>query len=162
MAAVIPFSSPAPPASSVSMWRGGCCRTARAVVGLDNVNDYYDPKLKEARRRARQVRRLRIRQARSRRPRGLAALFERHHFPMSFISRRRPACAIRCRAAAYVDANLVGFINILEGCRHNGCRHLLYASSTSVYGANTHMPFSVTTTSTIRSASTAPPRRPTS
>ena len=44
---------------------------------------------------------------------------------------------------AYVDANLVGFTNILEGCRHNGCRHLLYASSSSVYGANTRMPFSV-------------------
>ena len=44
---------------------------------------------------------------------------------------------------AYVDANLVGFTNILEGCRHNGCRHLLFASSSSVYGANTHMPFSV-------------------
>ena len=44
---------------------------------------------------------------------------------------------------AYVDLNLVGFTNILEGCRHNGCRHLLYASSSSVYGGNTHMPFSV-------------------
>jgi UDP-glucuronate 4-epimerase len=44
---------------------------------------------------------------------------------------------------AYVDSNLTGFTNILEGCRHNGCRHLLYASSSSVYGGNTHMPFSV-------------------
>ena len=44
---------------------------------------------------------------------------------------------------AYIDANLVGFTNILEGCRHHGCRHLLYASSSSVYGANTRMPFSV-------------------
>ena len=44
---------------------------------------------------------------------------------------------------AYVDANLVGFTNILEGCRHNGCRHLLFASSSSVYGANRKLPFSV-------------------
>ena len=44
---------------------------------------------------------------------------------------------------AYVDANLEGFINVLEGCRHNGCRHLLFASSSSVYGANTKLPFSV-------------------
>jgi UDP-glucuronate 4-epimerase len=44
---------------------------------------------------------------------------------------------------AYVDANLEGFCNVLEGCRHNGCRHLLYAPSSSVYGANTKVPFSV-------------------
>ena len=42
---------------------------------------------------------------------------------------------------AYVDANLIGFVNVLEGCRHNGCRHLVYASSSSVYGSNTKMPF---------------------
>ena len=44
---------------------------------------------------------------------------------------------------AYVDANLEGFVNVLEGCRHHGCRHLVYASSSSVYGANTKLPFSV-------------------
>jgi UDP-glucuronate 4-epimerase len=44
---------------------------------------------------------------------------------------------------AYVDSNLVGFMNVLEGCRHHGCRHLIYASSSSVYGANTRLPFSV-------------------
>src|SRR4030065_2841611 len=44
---------------------------------------------------------------------------------------------------AYVDTNLVGFVNILEGCRHNNIKHLVFASSSSVYGANTHMPFSV-------------------
>ena len=60
------------------------------------------------------------------------------------ISPRKPACAIRWSIRiAYVDSNLTGFTNILEGCRHNGCRHLLYASSSSVYGANTRMPFSV-------------------
>ena len=42
---------------------------------------------------------------------------------------------------AYVDANLVGFLNVLEGCRHSSCRHLIYASSSSVYGANTRLPF---------------------
>src|SRR6185437_13128153 len=44
---------------------------------------------------------------------------------------------------AYIDANIDGFINVLEGCRHNGCEHLLFASSSSVYGANTKLPFSV-------------------
>ena len=59
------------------------------------------------------------------------------------ISRRRPACAIRSiDPHAYVDANMQGFINVLEGCRHNECRHLVFASSSSVYGANTKLPFS--------------------
>ena len=63
---------------------------------------------------------------------------------------------------AYVDANLDGFTNILEGCRHNGCQHLLFASSSSVYGANTRCRSRCTTMSIIRSASMARPRRPTS
>ena len=74
----------------------------------------------------------------------MAALFKKHRFP----------CVVHLAAQAgvrhslvdpfaYVDANLVGFATILEGCRHNGCRHLLFASSSSVYGSNTKMPFSV-------------------
>ena len=59
------------------------------------------------------------------------------------ISRRRPACAIRWRIRTPISTpTSQGFINVLEGCRHNGCRHLLYASSSSVYGANTKLPFS--------------------
>jgi UDP-glucuronate 4-epimerase len=63
---------------------------------------------------------------------------------------------------AYIDANIVGFMNVLEGCRHTGVSHLVYASSSSVYGGNTKMPFSSTTASTTRSACTPRPRRPTS
>ena len=61
---------------------------------------------------------------------------------------------------AYVDANLVGFMTILEGCRHNGVEHLVYASSSSVYGANTRMPFSVHDNVDHRCRSTPRPRRP--
>jgi len=61
---------------------------------------------------------------------------------------------------AYIDANIVGFMNILEGCRHHSVKHLVFASSSSVYGANTKMPFRYITTSTTLSRFTLPPRRP--
>ena len=64
--------------------------------------------------------------------------------PRWCISRHRPACVYSIdHPHAYVDANLEGFVNVLEGCRHHGCGHLVYASSSSVYGANTKLPFSV-------------------
>ncbi len=117
----------------------------RAVVGLDNLNAYYDPKLKEARLAElakfgsfRFVKRDLADRA------GMAALFGEHRFP--YVVHLAAQAGVRYSLEdpyAYVDANLTGFANILEGCRHNGCRHLLYASSSSVYGANTHMPFSV-------------------
>ena len=116
----------------------------RTVVGLDNINDYYDPKLKEARLAELgkldgfEFARLDLADRE-----GMAALFKRHRFP--FVINLAAQAGVRHSLVdpfAYVDANLVGFTNILEGCRHNGCRHLLYASSSSVYGANTHMPFS--------------------
>jgi len=115
------------------------------VVGLDNLNDYYDVTLKEAR---------------------LARLtgqkgFRFHKLDVAdrpamveVFKNERPQRVVHLAAQAgvrysltnphaYVDANLVGFVNILEGCRHNGIEHLVYASSSSVYGANTRMPFSV-------------------
>ncbi len=115
------------------------------VIGLDNVNDYYDVSLKEAR---------------------LARLGVHENFRLTrmgledrdgmarFFREERPELVIHLAAQAgvryslthphaYVDSNLVGFMNVLEGCRHNGVRHLTYASSSSVYGANTDMPFSV-------------------
>lgn len=115
------------------------------VVGLDNLNTYYDPALKEAR-----LAQLALYPAFSfvrmdlADREGMAALFRRNRF----------ACVIHLGAQAgirhslvdphsYIESNLVGFGNILEGCRHNGCKHLLYASSSSVFGANTHLPFSV-------------------
>ncbi|PIE58630.1 MAG: capsular biosynthesis protein CpsI [Desulfobulbus propionicus] len=117
----------------------------KTVVGLDNLNEYYDPQLKKDR---------------------LAELTEHktfQHVDFDMADRLQMAdlfasnrfdTVINLAAQAgvryslinphsYVDTNLVGFINILEGCRHGGVRHLVYASSSSVYGANTSMPFSV-------------------
>ncbi|MEK0085299.1 NAD-dependent epimerase [Benzoatithermus flavus] len=115
------------------------------VVGLDSLNDYYDPRLKQAR---------------------LARLEGREGFRFvrldladrvgmaELFATVQPTVVVNLAAQAgvryslqnphaYVDANLTGFMNILEGCRHHGVKHLVYASSSSVYGANTKMPFSV-------------------
>jgi len=115
-----------------------------AVVGLDNLNDYYEVSLKEAR---------------------LAGLTSHPGFRFvkldvadregtaSLFSELRPQRVVHLAAQAgvryslsnphaYIDSNLAGFTNILEGCRHTGVAHLVYASSSSVYGGNTRMPFS--------------------
>ena len=117
----------------------------QAVVGLDNVNAYYDPALKRARLAQlvgfTQFRFAEIDLADRER---VAALFAEHRFPA--VVHLAAQAGVRYSLEhphAYVDANLVGFANVLEGCRHNGCRHLLFASSSSVYGANTRLPFSV-------------------
>jgi UDP-glucuronate 4-epimerase len=117
----------------------------RDVVGLDSLNDYYDPALKQSR--------LEILRADPRftfvhadladRP-AISALFARHRF--ASVIHLAAQAGVRYSIEhphAYADANLEGFLNVLEGCRHNQCRHLLYASSSSVYGANTKLPFSV-------------------
>ncbi|MGB9115061.1 NAD-dependent epimerase [Bradyrhizobium sp.] len=117
----------------------------REVVGLDIVNDYYDPKLKEAR--------LDILKCQSNFTFVKLDLANRTATRSLFAQRRFPVVIHLAAQAgvrfslqhphAYVDANIEGFINVLEGCRHNDCRHLLFASSSSVYGANTKLPFSV-------------------
>lgn len=117
----------------------------REVIGLDNVNDYYDVSLKETR---------------------LAMLEKEKNFCFyrmdladraameGVFAKEKPDIVVNLAAQAgvrysitnphvYIDSNLVGFINILEGCRHNQVKHLVFASSSSVYGANTKMPFSV-------------------
>ena len=115
-----------------------------SVVGIDNHNDYYDPRLKEAR----------------------LAQFADHpgytHYRIDLADRaaveqvfatHKPQRVANLGAQAgvrysitnphaYADSNLVGFVNILEGCRHHGVQHLVYASSSSVYGGNAKMPFS--------------------
>jgi UDP-glucuronate 4-epimerase len=115
------------------------------VVGIDNLNDYYDVNLKKAR----------------------LAILEKYgtfHFTQMDIANREdmkrlfhtdtPGHVVHLAAQAgvryslenphaYIDSNLVGFTNILEGCRHNKVKHLVFASSSSVYGANTRMPFSI-------------------
>ncbi len=115
------------------------------VVGVDNLNAYYDPALKQAR-----ITELSkfdgfrfIKQDLADRA-AVAALFSEHRFPL--VIHLAAQAGVRYSLVnpyAYVDANLQGFINILEGCRQNECRHLLFASSSSVYGANTKLPFSV-------------------
>jgi UDP-glucuronate 4-epimerase len=117
----------------------------RAVVGIDSINDYYDPALKEAR---------------------LAVLRQFHNFifhKLDLADRKKtetifrdgdfgPVVHLAAQAGvryslqnphAYLDANLSGFLNVLEGCRHRRSEHLVFASSSSVYGANTRMPYSV-------------------
>lgn len=117
----------------------------RTVVGLDSINDYYDPSLKLAR-----LALLRDKPGFSfekidlaDRP-AMAALFARHRFPE--VIHLAAQAGVRYsleQPHVYADANLEGFLNVLEGCRHNGCGHLIYASSSSVYGANTKLPFAV-------------------
>lgn len=115
-----------------------------SVVGIDNLNDYYNPQLKHAR---------------------LAQLtpFQNFKFELMDVADRRDMASLFAsekfdrvvhlaaqagvrysleNPQAYVDSNLVGFVNVLEGCRHNAVQHLVYASSSSVYGGNTKMPFS--------------------
>jgi len=114
------------------------------VIGLDNINDYYDPALKEARlailKNARGFAFEKIDLADRA---AVRALFEKHRFPL--VIHLAAQAGVRYsidHPNVYIDSNLQGFANILEGCRHNGCEHLLFASSSSVYGANTKLPFS--------------------
>jgi UDP-glucuronate 4-epimerase len=116
-----------------------------SVVGLDNLNNYYDPALKQARLDIlRAEARFSFVQAELAERSAIAALFGEHRFPT--VIHLAGQAGVRHsidHPHAYVDANLEGFVNVLEGCRHHECRHLIYASSSSVYGANTKLPFSV-------------------
>jgi UDP-glucuronate 4-epimerase len=117
----------------------------RTVVGLDNLNDYYDPALKRD-RLAELLPFERFSHADfDMADRGLMKkLFEEERF--DGVVNLAAQAGVRyslINPHSYVDTNLVGFVNILEGCRHTGVKHLLYASSSSVYGANTAQPFSV-------------------
>ena len=115
------------------------------VIGIDNHNDYYDPAIKEA-RLARHVSHPNYTHLR-------LDLGDRKAMEECFAT-HKPQRVVNLAAQAgvrysienplaYIDSNIVGFAHILEGCRHHGVEHLVYASSSSVYGANTAMPFSV-------------------
>ncbi|HRD65676.1 MAG TPA: NAD-dependent epimerase [Candidatus Competibacter sp.] len=115
------------------------------VVGLDNLNDYYDVALKRAR-----LARLQPYSGFTE----VRASLEDRAVLMETFAKHRPQRVVNLAAQAgvrysiqnphaYVDSNLVGFVNVLEACRHHGVEHLVYASTSSVYGANTKMPFSV-------------------
>jgi len=115
------------------------------VVGLDNLNDYYDPQLKHARLACLtpnanfRFERLDVADAAA-----LTRLFAAEKFAR--VVHLAAQAGVRYSLAnphAYVHSNLVGFANVLESCRHNAVEHLVYASSSSVYGGNTRVPFSV-------------------
>jgi len=115
------------------------------VIGIDNLNDYYDVTLKQARlQRTLDFDGYTDVRLDMEDREGVAEVFRKHQ-PQRVVNLAAQA-GVRyslINPHAYVDTNLVGFTNILEGCRHNGVEHLVYASSSSVYGANTSMPFSV-------------------
>lgn len=115
------------------------------VVGLDNINDYYDPQLKRDRMAAlAEGDNFIHEQIDLGNRKDMETLFRRYDFDV--VVNLAAQAGVRyslINPHSYVDTNLVGFVNILEGCRHSGVKHLVYASSSSVYGANTNMPFSV-------------------
>ena len=121
-------------------------RRGDRVVGLDNLNDYYDPSLKRARLReieavaplgAWRFEPLALEDAD-----GLLAVFaaERPHVVVNLAAQAGVRYSLE-NPAAYIQSNLVGFGNLLEGCRHHGTENLVYASSSSVYGGNRNLPF---------------------
>ena len=115
-----------------------------SIIGIDNHNDYYDPKIKESRLQKLtkysnyKHYRLDITDQTS-----LEKIFKEHK--PSRVANLAAQAGVRYsmeNPLAYINSNIVGFANILENCRHYGVKHLVYASSSSVYGANTKMPFS--------------------
>ena len=113
------------------------------VVGLDNLNDYYDVSLKQARLERLKHARFRFVKLDLGDENGVAAVFAHERFAR--VVHLGAQAGVRYsldHPHAYVRSNIVGTLNVLEGCRHNAVEHLVYASTSSVYGANTNMPFS--------------------
>ena len=117
----------------------------QAVIGLDNLNDYYDVSLKEARlARLRQLPRFEFVKLDLGNRLAMDSLFAGNEFHrVVHLAAQAGVRYSLVNPHAYVDSNLVGFLHILEGCRARSVPHLVYASSSSVYGANTALPFSV-------------------
>ena len=115
------------------------------IVGLDNLNPYYDVTLKQSRLKIlEEQKNFRFVRADLADRKAMEALFGENRFEI--VVNLAAQAGVRYsleNPQAYVENNLVGFMNILEGCRHHGVNHLVFASSSSVYGANTRMPFSV-------------------
>jgi UDP-glucuronate 4-epimerase len=120
------------------------CERGDEVVGIDNLNDYYDPSLKEARlAQLRPLANFRFIKLDIANRDGLAQLFETEKFERAVHLAAQAGVRYSIENPhAYADSNLVGFLNILEGCRQTHVEHLVYASSSSVYGANETIPFS--------------------
>ena len=115
------------------------------VVGVDNLNSYYDPALKDARLKILKTyprftfERLDIADREL-----MSSLFQSYRF--TFVIHLAAQAGVRYSIEnpySYIDSNILGTMNVLEGCRYNGCKHLIFASSSSVYGLNSKMPFSV-------------------
>jgi UDP-glucuronate 4-epimerase len=119
--------------------------SGRAVIGIDNLNAYYDPALKQARlAELARYDAFRFHKLDLKDRDGVASLFAEFRF--AHVVHLAAQAGVRHSLTAphdYIDSNITGFLNVLEGCRHAASRHLLYASSSSVYGANTAMPFRV-------------------
>ncbi|NPA95841.1 MAG: NAD-dependent epimerase [Thermodesulfobacteria bacterium] len=115
------------------------------VVGLDIINDYYDPAIKEARLELlKPYEKFKFVKIDLADKPAMDELFAQEKFDV--VVNLAAQAGVRyslVNPQSYVDSNLVGFVNILEGCRHNDVKHLVFASSSSVYGSNTKMPFSV-------------------
>lgn len=120
------------------------CNLGHTVVGIDNLNDYYDPNLKLARlKRIEHLDNFTFKKLDLADREGMAELFAAEKF--NRVIHLAAQAGVRYsieNPMAYVDSNLVGMATILEGCRHHNVEHLVYASSSSVYGLNANMPFS--------------------
>jgi UDP-glucuronate 4-epimerase len=121
------------------------CKLGYTVVGLDNVNDYYDVQLKKSRLNIlNETEGFLFKQLDLTHKQEILTLFEENKF--DYVVNLAAQAGVRYSLVnphAYLESNLHGFLNILEACRHHQVKHLIYASSSSVYGANTKMPFSV-------------------
>lgn len=115
------------------------------VIGLDNLNDYYDPRLKSARLEIlRPFRRFRFVKLELADRAGMSDLFAAERFDR--VVHLAAQAGVRNSIEnphIYVESNVTGFLHVIEGCRHNRVEHLIYASTSSAYGANTRMPFTV-------------------
>jgi UDP-glucuronate 4-epimerase len=116
------------------------------VYGIDNLNDYYEVQLKKDRLAQLKSKAGFVFQLLDLRDQlGMSQLFQKYSF--DYVINLAAQAGVRyslINPMAYVDSNLSGFVNLLEGCRHSGIQHLVYASSSSVYGKNTKTPFSIT------------------
>ncbi len=133
------------------------------VVGIDNLNDYYDVNLKLARLDLLKSDNFTFHKLDLADREGMTALFAEEKFDR--VIHLAAQAGVRYSLEnphAYADANLVGHLNVLEGCRHNKVQHLLYASSSSVYGLNRKMPFSTDDAVDHRFHFTLRPKKPTS
>jgi UDP-glucuronate 4-epimerase len=121
------------------------CGLGYTVVGIDNLNDYYDVRLKQTRlSQLQKIPNFTFHQIDLVDREGLNKLFDSH--PLDFVVNLAAQAGVRYSLTnphAYLESNLHGFLNVLEACRHHHIKHLIYASSSSVYGANKKMPFSV-------------------